>query len=141
MDPRPSKYISLRTRLAIYFTLLCVLVSALITGILYYNFKLELREELKNRLVSITSIAALQQDGDTILKITSADDENYRKINEQNLKIREADSDLVYVYTMLKNEQGIYFVVDANLPGDEGVSAFGEPYWNQVLRWWKTSTL
>jgi GAF domain-containing protein/HAMP domain-containing protein len=128
MDPRPSKYISLRTRLAIYFTLLCVLVSALIIGILYHNFKLELREELKNRLVSITSIAGLQQDGDTILKIVSADDENYRKINEQNLKIRGADSDLVYVYTMRKNEQGIYFVVDANLPGDEGVSAFGEPY-------------
>jgi GAF domain-containing protein/HAMP domain-containing protein len=128
MDPRPSKYTSLRTRLAIYFTLLCILVSALIIGILYYNFKLELRAELKNRLVSITSIAALQQDGDMLLKVTSADDENYRKINEQNLKIREADSDLVFVYTMLKNEQGIYFVVDANLPGDEGVSAFGEPY-------------
>ncbi len=128
MDPRPSKYTSLRTRLAIYFTLLCVLVSALIIGILYYNFKLGLREELKNRLSSITTIAALQQDGDTLLNVTSADDENYRKINEQNLKIREADSDLVFVYTMLKNEQGIYFVVDANLPGDEGVSAFGEPY-------------
>ncbi|MCJ7435208.1 MAG: GAF domain-containing protein [Anaerolineales bacterium] len=128
MNPKSLNYTSLRIRLAIYFMFLCVLITALIIGILYYNFKLELREELKNRLASIISIAVIQQDRDTILKITSADDENYKKIKEQNLKTRESDPDLVYVYTMLKNEQGIYFVVDTNMPGDKEVSAFGKPY-------------
>lgn len=105
-----------------------VLISAFVIATLYNNFRNTLREELRNRLISITTIAALQQDGDTLLKVSARDDEFYRKINEQNLKIRSADPDLVYVYTMRRNDQGIYFIVDANRPGDEGVADFGQPY-------------
>jgi GAF domain-containing protein/HAMP domain-containing protein len=114
--------------LTVAFTVAGALVSAVIILILYNNFRNELRQELRNRLVSITSVAALQQDGDTLVKVAARDDEYYKKINEQNLKIRASDPDLVYVYTMRKNEQGIYFVVDANLPGDEGIADFGQPY-------------
>jgi len=114
--------------LTVAFTVAGALVSAAIILILYNNFRNELRQELRNRLVSITSVAALQQDGDTLVKVAARDDEYYKKINEQNLKIRASDPDLVYVYTMRKNEQGIYFVVDANLPGDEGIADFGQPY-------------
>ena len=119
---------SLLSVLAIAFTVSGTLISAFIIIILYSNFRSDLRDELKNRLVSITTIAALQQDGDTLLKVAARNDEYYRIINEHNLKIRSADSDLVFVYTMRKNTQGIYFVVDANLPSDEGVSDFGQIY-------------
>jgi len=119
---------SLLSLLTTVFIVSGILISAFIIAILYTNFKNELRDELRNRLVSITNIAALQQDGDTLLKVSSRDDEYYRLINEKNLKIRSADPNLVYVYTMRKNEQGIYFIVDANLPGDEGIADFGQVY-------------
>ena len=119
---------SLLSLLTTVFIVSGVLISAFIVAILYNNFKNALREELRNRLVSITTIAALQQDGDTLLKVSARDDEYYRQINEQNLKIRLADPDLIYVYTMRRNDQGIYFIVDANQPGDEGIADFGQPY-------------
>lgn len=119
---------SLLSLLTVIFTVSGVLISAFIITILFNNFRNELRGELRNRLVSITTIAALQQDGDTLLKVAARDDEYYRQINERNLKIRLADPDLVYVYTMRKNAQGIYFIVDANQPGDEGIADFGQLY-------------
>lgn len=119
---------SLLSLLTTVFIISGVLISALIIAILYNNFKNELRQELRNRLVSITNIAALQQDGDTLLKVSARDDEYYNLINKRNLKIRKSDPDLVFVYTMRKNDRGIYFVVDANQPGDEDISDFGEAY-------------
>ncbi len=119
---------SLQTLLTVSFTVSGALIAAAIILFLYSTFRNELRQELRNRLVSITSVAALQQDGDTLVKVAARNDEYYNKINAQNLKIRASDPDLVYVYTMRKNEQGIYFVVDANLPGDEGIADFGQPY-------------
>jgi GAF domain-containing protein len=128
MNAPLKKRPSLRTILAIALTLLGVLVSAITTAILYNNFKLGLREELRHRLVSITTLAALQQDGDLLLKVAARDDEYYKIINDRNVKIRASDPDLRFVYTMRKNDQGIYFVVDANVPGDTDVSDFGQPY-------------
>lgn len=119
---------SLLNLLAAVFVASGILISALIIAILYNNFKNELRGELKNRLVSITTMAALQQDGDLLLKVAARNDESYSEINERNLRIRSADPDLVYVYTMRKDERGIYFVVDANRPGDEGIADFGQIY-------------
>lgn len=119
---------SLLPLLTTVFIVSGVLISALIIAILYNNFKNELRQELKNRLISITNIAALQQDGDALLKVAARNDEYYNLINERNLAIRDSDPDLVFVYTMRKNEQGIYFVVDANRPGDEDISDYGQPY-------------
>ena len=119
---------SLLSLLTAVFIVSGLLISALIIAILYNNFKNELRQELRNRLVSITNIASLQQDGDALLKVSARDDEYYNLINERNLKVRESDPDLVFVYTMRKNAQGIYFVVDANQPGDEDISDFGQVY-------------
>ena len=119
---------SLLSVLTTAFIVLGVLISASIITLLYNNFKVSLREELKNRLASIATIAGLQQDGDTLLKVSARDDEFYKKINENNLKIKLSDPDLIYVYTMRRNEEGIYFIVDANQPGDEGIADFGQIY-------------
>jgi len=119
---------SLLSVLTTAFIVMGILISASIITLLYNNFKTALREELRNRLSSIATIAGLQQDGDTLLKISARDDEFYRIINEMNLKIRSSDPDLIYVYTMRKNEEGIYFIVDANMPGDEGIADFGQIY-------------
>jgi len=119
---------SLLSVLTTAFILTGVMISGFIIVILYNDFRNELRGELKNRLVSITTIAALQQNGDTLLKVSARDDEYYKAINERNLKIRLSDPDLIYVYTMRKDDQGIYFIVDANQPGDEGIADFGQRY-------------
>ncbi len=123
-----SRYPSLQSRLTLGFTALGILITAITVAILYANFRQGLREELRQRLTSITSVAALQQDGDMLVKVQAAQDQYFQQINEQNIKIKKSDPDLIYVYTMRKNELGIYFVVDAGLPGEEGLSEFGTPY-------------
>lgn len=125
---KETKYPTIRTRLTVAFTLLGTLVVAVVILIQFSNFRTALRNEIKQRLISITRIAALQQDGDTLIKVASGDDEFYRTVNATNLNIKDSYLDLVFLYTMRKNEQGIYFVVDANRPGDEDISAYGEIY-------------
>jgi GAF domain-containing protein len=126
--PRGAKYPTIQTRLTIAFTLLGIMVVTVVLFIQFNNFREALRNEIRQRLTSITKIAALQQDGDLLTSIASGSDEYYQKLNAINLKIKDADPDLVFVYTMRKNDEGIYFVVDANRPGDEDISAFGEYY-------------
>lgn len=128
MNRNPFKQPSSLTVLATAFTISGALIAVVIISILYSNFRNGLREELRNRLVTVTSVAALQQDGDLLIRVAARDDEYYRTINQRNLQIRLSDPDLIYVYTMRRNEEGIYFIVDANQPGDEGIADFGQPY-------------
>jgi nitrate/nitrite-specific signal transduction histidine kinase len=44
------------------------------------------------------------------------------------MKIRSTDPQFVFVFTASKDENGLYFVVDAGEPGEEGIAAFGERY-------------
>ena len=128
METNSSQYPSLRARLAAVLILLAALFAVVLSTILYINFSRELNKSLRHRLENITTLAGLQQDGDTLLKVQSAHDQYFEKINQQNLRIKRADSDLVFVYTMRKDEQGIYFVVDAGLPEEPDISEFGERY-------------
>lgn len=124
-----SQYSSLRTRLAIVLIVLAALFSAGISSILYINFRSELRESLRHRLQNITTLAALQQDGDAFIKVQQENDENFERIREKNLKIKGAEPELIFVYTMRKDAAGqVYFVVDAGFPTEEGYSPFGTPY-------------
>ncbi|MGE5375923.1 MAG: GAF domain-containing protein [Bacteroidota bacterium] len=129
MEIDPSKYPTLRTRLAITLIGIAALFSLVIAAILYANFRQEQRENLRHRLANIATLAGLQQDGDTFAKVQSQGDENFQKIRATNLKIKQSDRDLRFVYTMRKNDQGqIYFVVDAGLPGESEISAYGDLY-------------
>ena len=123
-----NKYPSLRRRLALVLIILAALFSAGVSSVVYLNFRQELRNSLQHRLENITTLAGLEQDGDALLKVKSEGDENFIKIREQNLKIRGSEPELRFVYTMQKDAQGIYFVVDAGLPGEEGYSPFGTRY-------------
>ena len=108
--------------------ILAALFSAGVSSVFYLNFRQELRNSLQHRLENITTLAGLQQDGDVLLQVKSEGDANFIKIREQNLKIRASEPELRFVYTMQKDAQGIYFVVDAGLPGEEGYSPFGTRY-------------
>ncbi|MEW5829889.1 MAG: GAF domain-containing protein [Chloroflexota bacterium] len=128
MERNILKYPSLRLRLSLAFALAGTLLSAIIITTLYANFRQGLREELRQRLASITTVGALQQDGDMLLKVQEANDEYFQIINEQNIKIKKSDADIVYVYTMVRKGQDIVFIVDAGTPADEGLAEFGSVY-------------
>lgn len=123
-----NKYPTFRSRLAIVLIFLAAIFGAVVSSILYINFKNELRNSLRHRLENITTLAGLQQNGDDLLKVQNEGDESFEKIRAQNLKIRSADPELRFVYTMRKDSQGIYFVVDAGLAGETGYSPFQTRY-------------
>jgi GAF domain-containing protein/HAMP domain-containing protein len=92
------------------------------------NFRLELRENFKHRLENITTLAGLQQDGSILGQVQAQNDEFFQKIHATNLKIKRSEPDLRFVYTMKKQNGNIYFVVDAGVPGEADISAFGDLY-------------
>ena len=124
-----KKYPTLQTRLAIILIVLATLFSAGALSVFYINFRTELRNNLRHRLENITTLAGLQQNGDLLVQVQAAHDEAFEIIHEKNVKIKRADPDLIFVYTVRKDEQGIYFVVDARLFRDEpDISEFGDRY-------------
>ena len=124
-----SKLPSLRRQLTIVLIILGTLFSAGITTTLYDNFRKELRENLRHRLENITTLAGLQQDGDLLLQVQAANDAAFQQIQETNANIKRSEKELRFVYTMRKDENGIYFVVDARTSPDEAdISEFGDRY-------------
>jgi GAF domain-containing protein/HAMP domain-containing protein len=125
-----SHTISLRSRLVLSFALLAFLAIGISLAASYINYRQQNRADLRQRLLNIVSLAALQQNGDIFAGIKSPDDPAFEQIRIQNLRIRSSDPDLAFVYTMRFDTQGIYFVVDAVEPGDPLGSAYGERYSN-----------
>lgn len=126
MDIR--RYPTLQIRLAIVLFVLATLFVAGISFALYANFRAELRNSLRHRLENITTLAGLQQDGDTFSKVQAQGDEYFQAIHERNLKIKLSEPELIFVYTMRKTDEGIMFVVDAGLPGEPDISMYGDIY-------------
>lgn len=118
----------LRTILAVSFSALAIVVVAAVIITLYLAFSRQIREDLRKRAINLAAVAALQQNGDELIQITSETDPLYKKIQKQNQKIVEIDPDIAYVYTMRKDEVGIYFVVDVGGPDFPETAAFGERY-------------
>jgi len=124
-----NKYPTLRTILAVVLIILAALFSAVVLSVFYFNFRAELRSSLRHRLDNITTLAGLQQNGDVLIQVQAAHDEAFEIIHQKNVKIKQSDPDLIFVYTVRKDEQGIYFVVDARISPDEpDISEFGDRY-------------
>ena len=127
MNNRTIRF-SLRTKLVIGFALLSFFVAIMTALGFYMNLVSQIQNEFSLRALSVVQVAALQQNGDEFAQISSAEDELYEKFRLQNLKVRYSDPDIIYVYTMRKDERGIYFVVDAGEPGEEGIAPYGAIY-------------
>jgi len=129
MSMETNRYPTLRTLFAIVLIVLAALFAAGVSSVLFVNFRDELRNSLRRRLENITTLAGLQQNGDVLVQVGAAHDEAFEIIHQKNVKIKRSDSDLRFVYTMRKDEQGIYFVVDARISSDEpDISEFGDRY-------------
>ena len=126
MDIR--RYPTLFSRLALALTLLAALSTAVVTYFLYVNYKTEQRENLRKRLEDIATLAGFQQNGDIFEQVASQGDEFFQQIHAANLRIKQSDPDLEFVYTMRKSGDTISFVVDAGAPGEPDISAYGDIY-------------
>ena len=125
---RGSLDYSLQTKFILFFTL-SVFMAASSTSLIYYNnLTNQSLQSFRSLAINAANIAALQQDGEELVRISSSQDPLYEKYRVQNIKIRSTDPRFVFVYTMRKDENGIYFIVDAGEPGEEGLAAFGERY-------------
>lgn len=118
----------MRAKLVIGFSLIAAIVSMVTAFAVYTATQHQIIENFRRRVLTAASIAALQQNGDDFEKITSANDPLYEEFRLQNLAILQSDPDFIFVYTMRKDDDGIYFVVDGNELNAEGFSAYGERY-------------
>jgi len=124
-------YLRLQTKLAISFSLVAIIASALLTFALYLTVKTRLREDIRHRLYDIVNIAALQVDGDehaTLVDPAQEGSHAYMRIKRVLQNIRDRESDIRFVYTWRRNANGrLIFVVDAETDPNE-ISHLGDIY-------------
>lgn len=109
---------NIRVKLVASLTVVA-LISVTIVGVsVYISYRNRIREDIRQRLLDIASITALQQNGDlhdTLTTEAHMQSEAYRKMQAVNQAIISNVPDLAYIYTMVLNEEGqIYFVLDVS---------------------------
>ncbi|MCD4704090.1 MAG: PAS domain S-box protein [Methanosarcinaceae archaeon] len=128
---KKSRTYRLQTQLSIVFIILLLLTSIIVTSALYFNFCDQTRENTRDRLLDSVAIASLQIDGDAHNDLTDPKNEgnpNYLELRSTLQQIRDAGTDIYYVYTMrLDNEGRIIFLVDAETDPDE-IAHLGDIY-------------
>jgi GAF domain-containing protein/HAMP domain-containing protein len=119
---------SLRTKFTLAFSLMTILVVTLTALVYYLTLQNQALHEFRSRVKNAVALAALQQNGDEFASISSGEDPLYEKFRAQNLKIRQADAEFVFVYTLRRDDNGLYFVVDGGEPTEQDFSPYGERY-------------
>lgn len=117
MNALIERLTSLRFRLIIGFAVAGILISSLALSLSYLRARSDLFREKQHKLSAIVANAALQIDGDAHAQLQTAADmqtETYRALQNKAFAIAATDPEILYVYTMRKNQDGkIYFVLDA----------------------------
>lgn len=114
-------------------SVLIILFLLLTTG-LVYSLSIEthvaLKGSVQDKLISVASIAASQIDGDAFAQIGPGDENTseFTQVRDQLRSIREATTDIRYIYTMRKNGDVIAFVVDADYGSDPDAAHIDDPY-------------
>jgi signal transduction histidine kinase len=126
-----QRYFSLQTKLGFSFSILTIVISALLTFALYQSVRGRLREDIRRRLYDIVNISALQIDGDAHSTLVDPSQEGstvYKDIKRSLQNIRDRGTDIRYVYTWRRNANGrLVFVVDAETDPEE-ISHLGDVY-------------
>ena len=136
MENQPrQRYTSLQSTITIGLIVFGVVASAMVTGIFYTNFSNQIQEDIKLRLRDIADIAAVQLDPEelaTVVDRTDLENKSYIKYQKELSDIINAGEDVINIYTMRQNKDGIiYFYMDAGIPGYEpdppGVIQYEQP--------------
>lgn len=130
-DGKTHRYLRLQTRLGISFSIVAIIVSALVTFALYLTIKTQLRQDIRQRLHDIVNIAALQVDGDahaTLVDPAQEGNATYMRIKHVLQNVRGRGTDIRFAYTWRRDANGrIIFVVDAETDPEE-ISHLGDIY-------------
>lgn len=123
---------NIRLKLITAFTIIALVSMTIVATVIYINYRNQLRDDIRQRLLSMVSIAALQQSAEQHAQIVRPEDASsdaYRAIIARNQAIVAADPDVVYLYTMRANSIGeIYYVVDVGRPGETNTAQIAETY-------------
>ena len=124
---------TLQFSLGTAFIFVVILTSFCIAVFTFFSMSSFLRDTVRLRLADDAGIAALRISGDLHSKLQKPDDENtdeYRTIRKYLQNIRERATDIRFVYTIRKNNDGkIVFIVDAE-ENPEELSHLGDVYDN-----------
>jgi len=113
---------NIRVKIVTAFTIVALVSLGILGAVTYFNYRNQVREDIRQRLLNIVSITAIQQDGDLHAALQTAED-NQTEVYQQMVAVNDAilatDPDLEYVYTMRLNEAGqIEFVLDSGVGED-----------------------
>ncbi|NEV64746.1 hybrid sensor histidine kinase/response regulator [Thiorhodococcus minor] len=122
--PGPSRF-GLQWKLALVFFGLALLVSAGTSLVLYQVARDQVRADLRQRLGDIVGVAAASLDAELHVGITpelGMDSDPFRRMRKDLQAVRDSASDLKYVYSLRRGEDGtIRFVVDAEEDPEDAV--------------------
>lgn len=128
---KSARFTPLRVKLAVGFALFSILAVGSTTTIYYRNARTQLRQGIRERLINSVAIAALQVDAEAHSQLTDPSQEGnptYLQLKQTLQKIRDAGTNIEFVYTMRPDEQGnLMFVVDAE-ESEEDISHLGDLY-------------
>ena len=123
---------NIRVKIITAFTLVALTSLSILGIVTYTNYRNQVREDIRQRLLNIVSLAALQQNSDLHTSIQNAGEETtdaYKQIKATNFAIVSSEPAIDTLYTMRMNGQGqIYFVVDTGQAWDEDTAAVAEVY-------------
>ncbi|MFZ5820210.1 MAG: GAF domain-containing protein [Chloroflexota bacterium] len=128
---RPKYYVSLRIKSAFAFSFLTIFFVGLITLVYYWSARVQLRQDIRERLRDVAAVGALQIEGDEHALLTDPSqegNETYLALKRVLQNIRDSGTDIRFVYTMRQDADGnIVFIVDAE-ESEEDISHLGDIY-------------
>ena len=107
---------SLRTRIFVGATAISVVSLVLLTAVLYWTYRAQMRADIRDRLRDIVSLAALQVDAEGHNTLTDAEqefNETYSRLRSDLAAVMTAAPELRFLYTLRQKPNGeIVFLVD-----------------------------
>jgi methyl-accepting chemotaxis protein len=114
---------------------LIVLSVSGVTGYIVYKSSSEaLKEEVQGYLISLAKTASNMTNAELHQQITKPEDKHneiYEKIREPYFKILRANPNIAFIYTMVKKEDKVFFIMDSEIPkegAEEDTSDVMEEY-------------
>ncbi len=111
-----------------------IVLFLLLTIGMVYSLSVETHTALKGavqeKLIAVASTTASQVDGDIFARLQPGDEdtEEFIRIRDQLRSVKQATTDIHYIYTMRKDGDVIVFVVDADYGVEPDAAPIGEPY-------------
>lgn len=114
----------LLVKLALGFAFISALVSFLTAYGIYNNQQRRTTLEFRNRVLEVAALIAQQHNIEEFAQIESSDSPLYEGLKLQYQELLDSNPNIQRIYSMRKDEQGIYYVATAGLPGDESMNTF-----------------